>query len=464
MKKLIQAIAFILLTALMMAGTYSVLSWKDTSGGYLSVTQQLYATEENLIDVVFMGSSHCYCGINPSVLWENHGISAFNMSVSGQDKDSAYYELKELLKTQSPKVVFIDAWALTFDKHAKQSNVYRNMLAMKTSGNSIDLVKSYIDKEEQADYILRWPIVHTRYKELSEFDFRQYEPSEYGRGYYPSYTATSVSLQANALNCTESVPLSDKNREWLDDLQALSKEENFDLVMFLIPAKFTEEEQRIMNGATEYMKEKGITYLDYNIRTEELALDYNTDFMDPMHMNIRGARKITTSLGDYLMENYELADHRGDDAYYLWDECSEYLAHLKFEYELKLQTDMITYMKMLTEYDDLVVVVSLDGNYQESTLDFKSVADVFGIPETEYYIGGKWVFENGERIYYMDSSVGEAYVHDLSETQTLRMRNIPGSLSQLEIAGKPVSSVYNGLNIVVYDRFTNEMIDQRGYF
>ena len=54
---------------------YNVLSWKDTTGDYLSSTSQLYHTPENTIDVVFMGSSHCYCGVYPAYLWRDKGIA-----------------------------------------------------------------------------------------------------------------------------------------------------------------------------------------------------------------------------------------------------------------------------------------------------------------------------------------------------------------------------------------------------
>ena len=56
-------------------------------------------SENDLIDIIFLGSSHCYCTIYPDVLWGNYGFSSFNLTVSAQDKDSTYYLLKEALKT-----------------------------------------------------------------------------------------------------------------------------------------------------------------------------------------------------------------------------------------------------------------------------------------------------------------------------------------------------------------------------
>ena len=90
-------ILFTLLTALMLLGVYRVIRWKDTTGNYISSYDELYHTPENTIDVAFLGSSHCYAGIYPAVMWEDRGVTSFDMAVSGQDKDSCYHALIELL-------------------------------------------------------------------------------------------------------------------------------------------------------------------------------------------------------------------------------------------------------------------------------------------------------------------------------------------------------------------------------
>ena len=99
----IRIILFSGLLAICVWRVYKVLSWKDTTGGYLSSLSQMYHTDDDLMDVVFLGSSHCYCGIYPCYLWRDHSMAAFDMAVSGQDKNSTYHVLKETLKTQSPR-------------------------------------------------------------------------------------------------------------------------------------------------------------------------------------------------------------------------------------------------------------------------------------------------------------------------------------------------------------------------
>ena len=41
------------------------------------------------------------------------------------------------------------------------------------------------------------------------------------------------------------------------------------------------------------------------------------------HLNVYGAEKVTSYLGNYLEENYELEDHRNDPTYEAWNQLAE---------------------------------------------------------------------------------------------------------------------------------------------
>lgn len=471
MKKVIRGLAFCILLVFILERTYHILSWKDTTGGYLSSTQQLYATGDNLIDVVFMGSSHCYCGINPALLWDQYGMAAFDMSVSGQDKFSTYHTLVETLKTQSPSVVCIDAYALLYDRGGVLGNDYRNMLSMKLSSNSISLVQEYVAEEEQMNYLLRWPILHTRYKELDKYDFIQYQPSIYGRGYFFSdHIGSAYGPEANALACTEQEPLSELNQEWLDKLIALSKEENFQLIFWVIPFAASADDQEILNGAEAYLEQNDIPFLDFNKLVPDLGLDYNTDFSDAFHLNYRGADKLTAYVGEYLSDRYALADHRGNDDYYLWEQNSVYDAQLHNAASLSSQPDVSSLLAALAASPNLTVVLSLDGAYGDSSLDLQGALAAFNISEEEYNLGGKWVFSDGVLLYHMNQDAADTYALDVSDTDTLVIQNqiSPDNGGTLGVSimlnTTPVQTTNCGLTVVAYDNFQETLIVEKTYF
>lgn len=57
----------------------------------------------------------------------------------------------------------------------------------------------------------------------------------------------------------------------------------------------------------QYADEKGIAYLDLNEKVEELGLNWAEDTQDKGdHLNVYGAEKVTSYLGNYLEDNYEL--------------------------------------------------------------------------------------------------------------------------------------------------------------
>ena len=79
-------------------------------------------------------------------------------------------------------------------------------------------------------------------------------------------------------------------------------------------------EQRIIQGVVgpskgqaskqlqldEYIASKGYDYLNMNNVLDELNLDYSTDFYNSKHVNIAGAKKVTTYLAQYIEDNYGL--------------------------------------------------------------------------------------------------------------------------------------------------------------
>lgn len=471
MKKAIRCIAFLLILGIIIRKTYGVLAWKDTAEEYVSSTQQLYATNEELVDVVFLGSSHCYCAIAPDELWGNYGFSAFSMSTSGQDKESAYYLLKETLKTQSPKVVCVELWGLTFDEHAIEGNVHRNMLAMELSQNSVALIEAYVEEEDrQTDYILRWPVIHTRYKELDKYDFITNEYSEYGRGLSLSYRIGWSEPPREALECDVIGELTDSNRRWLENLYQLSLEENFELVLFMAPTDLSIENQMQVNAVKEFAKEREIPFFDFNRLTEKVGIKYKEDFLDPTHLNGFGAAKLTGYLGKYIEQEYALCDHRGEEAYYQWEKSYAYYEQGLMAYQLTTAATFEEYMETLYEMDNITYVLSLEGDYEKSTLKIEEMLEMFGVTEDTYELGGAYIGSDGEARHIMTNDSGEIYIYELNESDAFKIwnaeiydqntTNLDDILLNLESQG----SVYDGINIVVYDNLRKTVIDKRGYF
>lgn len=469
-KSAIRCIAFLCILFLLIVRSYDVLSWKDTLGDYLSSVEQLYATEDDMMDVVFMGSSHTYCSISPALLWGENGIAAFNMTTSGQDKDSTYHYLVELLKTQSPEVVCVELYGLTFDEHVVEGNRHRNMLGMPLSENSIALIDEHIEDEQlNMDYKLRWPIVHTRYKELDMYDFVEYDFSQYGRGIDFSYEATFAHYPVESLGYYVADELTESNKEWLDKLYQLSIDEDFELVLFVAPAVISSADQGQFNAAVQYAEERGLTIFDFNRKSVELGFDYTTDFLDHYHLNGYGAEKLTRFFGEFLTENYDLADHREDNGYEQWDKSYTRYLQVKAAHELNSCETFDVFILKLKEMENITCIVSFEGDYIK-TIPAQSIAWMLDMSDEDYKKGGTFFYQDGklERIMYNDSE--EVYIKELSEYNTLKIQNMnledasnmnsQDIMINLEVLG----ACNDGVNFVVYDNVRNEVIDTRGFY
>ena len=193
MKQLGKVIAFLLIFILGLSGLYRIFSWKETSGENKSSVQALYEIgDKDRVDVVFIGPSFTYSLANPAILWDDYGIASFNLGVSGQDTEAAYTSILEVLKTQTPEVVMVDFSATMTEGYQVESNRYRNMLAYRLSKENYELIDKLTETfDEKKDFLLRWPIVHTRYKELQRYDFEQYMPSIYTLGFCYDWTIMS---------------------------------------------------------------------------------------------------------------------------------------------------------------------------------------------------------------------------------------------------------------------------------
>ena len=77
------------------------------------------------------------------------------------------------------------------------------------------------------------------------------------------------------------------------------------------------------DAMTAWANEHGVTYIDFNTGPYAVDIDWEADSRDGGdHLNYYGAVKYSHALGDYLVEDYDLPDHRQDSAYEAWNEAS----------------------------------------------------------------------------------------------------------------------------------------------
>ena len=121
-------------------------------------------------------------------------------------------------------------------------------------------------------------------------------------------------------NTKESKTMHKINKTYLEKITNLCKEKGSQLVLYNAPApkNWTYEKH---NAMEKYAKKNGLTYIDMNLKVDEIGIDWSKDSWDNGdHLNFSGCKKTTAYIGDWLNSNCSLEDRRGDNLYDSWND------------------------------------------------------------------------------------------------------------------------------------------------
>lgn len=293
------------------------------SGAESDMVHSFYEVKEHSLDVLFLGSSHLYYGVQPNVLWREYGIAAYDMGSAEQTVASSYFLLKEAFQYQMPKVAVLESYYLwcpdLYQSEARLRQAFDGMRDGKAKREMVDTMLPELGWKERLTYYLPFLKYHERWNALEDYDFHT---KPYLRGARIDYTVAEVENPGIPEETSELPALS---LEYLKKIKELCQENNVAFVLVAIPYG-TEKDagsyasRQGMNLALEsWAKEQGIPFLFYQKEKPEL-IDFTTDFRDQTHLNTAGAETFTVDFGAWLVEQYGLENHRADAAYTGYEE------------------------------------------------------------------------------------------------------------------------------------------------
>lgn len=274
--------------------------------------------ERDSVDMVFIGSSHQFCTINPDLLYEEYGINSFMLATSAQTIPMSYYAAMEAIELQHPKAIVLEALYCTNDFRTVTPEMSHTFFDGMPRCEARKLaIEDLIEPEEQIYYYLNLGRYHTRWKDLTEKDFMSNLDSPRG-GYYSE--ETKYNWQIPVISKDEKEPMPEEMLKYLDMLVELCKDNKVELIMYVAPfnSLYDEENtredlfrrQRIFNWLEDYTEEKGIRYYNLFYEIPEMNLDGMTDYKDSQHFNCYGQEKVTRYMAEkgYLSISEEYQD------------------------------------------------------------------------------------------------------------------------------------------------------------
>lgn len=333
-----------------------------------------YYNETTKHDVLMVGDCEVYENIDTMYLWKNFGITSYIRGNAQQLTWQSYYMLEDTLKYETPKVLIYNVQALEHATPQKETYNRMTLDGMKWSKTKWDAINtSMCDGENMLDYLFPILRYHSRITSLTKNDIKYYfTPKQVSHnGYYMRIDVLPVSESDVAdtdwifgissekeeeeneiddpwadidvsedavaddgeiddpwadIDAGEDADSEDKGTDasdktfgklpmqYLDKMRKLCEKKGIKLLLMKAPSAspvwYEEEDQQIR----DYAKKYGLDYINFYDLIDEIGLDYETDTYDGgLHLNLQGADKLSEYLGKYLVEQYQLPDHRKDN-------------------------------------------------------------------------------------------------------------------------------------------------------
>ena len=330
-KQILKVNIFILIFILLFYGSSEVLKRKSINGAWnFSIkTGGFYNLEKDSLDVIAIGSSHCYCSFNPIVMWNEKGVKSYVLSSQQQPIKASYYYLKEALKTQKPQVVMLEAYMAGIDMSEPDEGVVRDAYEFfKPSLNKLEMIHDLAPKEKYLEYYFTFFKYHSRWSEVTVEDFnRDYKKRTDDFRGYVFLTDGAPQSKPETYESRNVEYITGDNREYMNKIIEISKENNIQLVLWYAPYMIYEENLARLNGIEEFASENDIIFINaLNLMDE---LDEEQDFYDGGHVNYKGSEKVTKYLADNLLERCEINIRNSDEQIQEWNLLSENYEGLK---------------------------------------------------------------------------------------------------------------------------------------
>lgn len=330
-------IARMLLFLLVVAIFYQIVTYVQDQEVTKSVAV-FRALPEDTIDAAMIGSSNVYRFFDPMVGWDKYGMTTYVYSVEGMHGENVIFALKDILRTQKPRLVVIEARSFVSTKigNSLSKALYRFEKNFKNPLTRWEIIYHFcklngIPFSSQArEYYFPLTMNHGNYWKLMRIgEWKRalgISKRDIGtkRGPFMGYRMSQnwKPLAPSEYDSKLRLPLSRGHEKALREVLDFCAKRDINVILASSPFRYTDDDAGELNTIKDIAQEYDIPFLNANIDREKIGIDYSTDFYNNNHTNVLGAEKYTNYIFDYLDENYDFSDHRGQEGYGYWDEIT----------------------------------------------------------------------------------------------------------------------------------------------
>ena len=264
------------------------------------------------IDMVFLGSSHCYRTFDTRI-YAQQGLRAFNMGTTGQTPLNSYYLLNHYFEKLNPKLVVLELYYGVFDRDGLES-FYDVSINAPYFPEMLDMAFAIQNPHAINGAISKW-LTHLSGTDRL-FPQQEMENQQYIAGGHVTFTKlkeknsdtsdlvkpiSRVNLQQTARSLH---PLPEQ-LEYLEKTIVFVKENGAKVVLVTQPEPAqtvarTANYDEISATFSQIAEKHDVYYFDFNKRSLPLTLD---DYYDKEYLNIRGTTLFNRAFIDVLREH-----------------------------------------------------------------------------------------------------------------------------------------------------------------
>lgn len=261
-----------------------------------------YQEEPNSLDVVFIGSSHIMCGIYPDQLEQEYGLKSYDFASSAMVLPQCYYQLREALREQSPRLLVLDVSGSAFGdaKVGTKEYVHAQLDNFPWSLNKLEAIYDLIEPELRTEFLFPLIKFHSRWKNLSQKDFSPIINQT--RGAVINIQQAEVSELPPLIPREEYTPMAEVPETYLRKCLDYCQDRNIRVLLIHTPTLYGPETQRKYNAVDQIAAEYGVPYLNLLYELDAMGFDLRTDMADEGHCNDKGAAKVTSYVGAYITQ------------------------------------------------------------------------------------------------------------------------------------------------------------------
>lgn len=304
-----------------------------------------YKYEDN-IDILFLGNSHAYCGVNPEIIKKNYGKNAFVLASGAQRWDDTYFLMKDAIANNSIELIAVDlyyyctleceeneetvdyincennfsrAWDLSYwmrPSFLKYEILYKSanpeycmetifpFLRYRESAFNIDYFKENIRTKTSKKYY------DNTYSEIKNDGHDQYVVEYRADGYYYNEGKLFDCEKVYQRNVDiDTYNIGNVTKSYIENTIKLAKKNDIPIVFYVAPIY---DLQLISVGDYDnYYKQiraiaedNNVPFYDFNLmKKNEMDIKHGYCYMDTQHLNCHGADLFTPILYQIITES-----------------------------------------------------------------------------------------------------------------------------------------------------------------